>query len=125
MTKNICIYPNFRILGEFKVTTFGEKQEKRVSFAVSSYLPDSNSVYLKLYCHAFDKVAEDLIKASLKDGDLITIICEHGLFKTKTGIMESRYKVTGFNYVKRSSKEENKEENNINDFMGTLHALFP
>ena len=126
MLKNICIYPNYRILGEIKETTFGEKQEKRVSFAVSSYHPDANGIFLKLYCHAFDKTAEEIIKSGLKEGDLVTLVCEHGLFKTRTGVMESRYKVTNFTFVKKaSSKEEkNSENNNIDSFMGTLNTIF-
>lgn len=130
MLKNICIYPNYRILGEFKTTTFkqGDKDQVRVSFAVSSYHPDANGVFLKLYCHAFDQVAEELIRANLKEGDLITVFCEHGLYKTRNGVMEDRYKVMNFNFVrnKKEEKPDQKEStnNSINEFMGFLNGTF-
>jgi len=135
MLKNICIYPNYRILGDIKTTTFQQdgKQTKRISFAISSYRPDANGVFLKIYCHAFGDTADEILRSQLGDGDIITIIAEHGQHKTQKGTLESNYKVTGFTYVKQRT-DENKagdkqpkapeQHAQVDAFMNVLNGIF-
>ena len=127
---NMCIYPNYRVLGEVAVKEFQQNGEmkKRVSFCISSYRPDTSGLFLKIYCHAFDQVAEDLAKAGLGEGDLITVFAEHVLFKSKNGI-ESRYKVTSFSHVKKKVEAEEKEPKSrqndpMDSFVSFLNQTF-
>jgi len=112
MVKNMCMYPNYRILGDVKSSAFTKdgKECQRVSFAVSSYMPDSNGVFIKLFCYAFDSVAEEIAKANLQDGDIVTLFAEHNKYKSSKGIIEDRYRVISLNCIKKERKENHKDD---------------
>ena len=126
MLKNICIYTNYRILGEVRMQTFQQNgsEQKRVSFCLSSYTPDNNGIYLKIYCYAFDKVAEEISKLNLNEGDLLTAVCEHVQYKTSKGVLENRYKVINFNYIKKEKEKNHEQNQNQDSFMNVLNMMF-
>lgn len=107
MIKNICIYPNYRILGAVKATTFTNKEgatSKRCSFAASSYYPDSNGIFNKIYCYAFDREAEEIVNANLQNEDIVTLFTEQNKYNAGNGVIEDRYRVLSLNYVKKKNK---------------------
>ncbi len=110
---NICIYFNNRVLGEVRTSEFSNQdgKSKRVSFAISSQRPDSNGLYVKIYCHAFDKAAEDILKLNLQDGDIITAVVEHKVFKKGAGVIENCYRVLSVVPVKLKRKSESSTNN--------------
>ena len=104
MLNNICIYLNNRVLGEVREST---GTSKRISFAISSQRPDNNGLYVKVYCYAFDEKADEILKLGLQDGDLITVVAEHGVYKKGAGIIENAYKVISVTPVRLRRKSEN------------------
>lgn len=109
MLNNICIYLNNRVLGEVRESTFNTKDgtSKRISFAISSQRPDNNGLYVKVYCYAFDEKADEILKLGLQDGDFVTVIAEHGVYKKGAGIIEDAYKVISVTPVRLKRKNEN------------------
>lgn len=139
MFRNICIYPNMRILGEVRIKEYknGENRFKRASFAVSPMTPESNGIFMKLFCYAFDKQAEELEKMDLKENDIVTLFLEHGIYRTDAGVIEDRYSVKSCNMVRRNAERKKQavstekssslppaEKGNLYDFVTFMETEF-
>lgn len=111
MSTNTCIYYNYRVLGEVIEKRFkNDKCEfKRISFALSSQTPNGSGLYTKIYCHAFDAIADEILKLGIKDGDIITIEAEHMVYKKGEGMIENTYRIQKVIpvYIKKTGEQGN------------------